>query len=294
MTLATRLWPFLVLMVVYIAKGVQLLHRQTSVRTVRFQDSWDYDGLFATHVLSSKCVLWQLPQKPPGTLCASLVPNHSAEAAPFRFEKFEFKQSVTAGSSACTNTAWEGMRSLGTAMVVPQVSFSPWLDSLPGFMVEVPDLKQIRQRLLRLNIWVAHFLLPAWVYTLQLMVRAKIAIGDWGPSRDRFWLVPKIWLGFEVLHRSCQQRFVWRTGKFRTVWTNLWSHVSSFLGPATTFLLLSKQLEIVVTTLLGHCPHAWLVEVMVFFNLTRAAERLPCTLTFAEADRPPNKGRLSL
>ena len=179
-------------------------------------------------------------------------------------------------------------------MVVPQVSFSPWLDSLPGFMVEVPDLKQIRQRLLRLNIWVAHFLLPAWVYTLQLMVRAKIAIGDWGPSRDRFWLVPKIWLGFEVLHRSCQQRIVWRTGKFRTVWTNLWSHVSSFLGPATTFLLLSKQLENVVTTLLGHCPHAWLVEVMVFFNLTWAAERLPCTLTFAEADRPPNKGRLSL
>ena len=186
------------------------------------------------------------------------------------------------------------MRSLDTAMVVPQVSFSPWLDSLPGFMVEVPDLKQIRQRLLRLNIWVARFLLPAWVCTLQLMVRAKIAIGDWGPSRDRFWLVPKTWLGFEVLHRSCQQRFVWRTGKFRTVWTNLWSHVSSFLGPATTFLLLSKQLEIVVTTLLGHCPHAWLVEVMVFFNLTRAAERLPCTLTFAEADRPPNKGRLSL
>lgn len=69
MTLATRLWPFLVLMVVYIAKGVQLLHRQTSVRTVRFQDSWDYDGLFATHVLSSKCVLWQLLQPTLDSVC---------------------------------------------------------------------------------------------------------------------------------------------------------------------------------------------------------------------------------
>lgn len=227
----------------------------------------------------------------------SLEHSQIAETALLRFEKAEFKQSATTDSSTCTNTAWEEyVSSFDTSMVAPQESFLPWLDSMPSFTVQITDLKRIRQLVLQLHAWVVACLWPAWVRACQRMVRAMEAIGDRGPSRDRFSLVLKIWLGFDVVRRSCLQRFVWRTDSMiSTVLRTLQSaYVGSFAGLASTMLFLMKRSEIALTTLLDHSLHAWLVEALVCSNLIRAALRLPCMLTFAEADGPTNKGCPSL
>lgn len=282
MKLVTGMSPLLVSMVVYIVQGVQVFRRQTAVQTVGSRNSLDHESLSTTKVWSNNFALWHSSQSTSRSTCVSLEHGLIAETALLRFEKAEFQQSAATDSSACAVSTREVyVSSLDIAMVAPQVSFSPWLDSLPRFTVQITDLKRIRQLVLQLHTWVAACPWPAWVRTFQLMFCAMEAIGDWGPSRDRFSLVRKIWLGFDVVRRFRLQQFVWRTDiRINIVLTTLWStYVGLFAGLASMTAFLMTHLETALTTLLDHSLHAWLVEASACSNLIRAALRLPCMLT---------------